>query len=272
MPMTPPLPLRRRSLLALLAATPFSHVAHATAPTTLRIGIMAGEDEDIWRIAAVHAAQAGLMLKVVTFSDYNAPNEALADHELDANAFQHGPFLSAQIAARGYRIVAVGNTYFSPIGLYSSRWKSVRDLPGGAVIGVPNDPSNEGRALHLLESLGLFTLTPSAGLLPTALDIADNPRNVTIKELDAGMVGRALPDLDAAVVNTDWALKAGIQVSRQRIGQEALAGNPYVNFIAVNAQDEHAPWVAPLVHAFQQPDVRQGILDVYHGAIVPAWG
>lgn len=262
----------RRSVLGLLAAAPIPRIAGATTLTTLRIGIMAGEDEDVWRAVAAHAAQCGLALKIVPFSDYNAPDEALAEHELDANAFQHRPFLSAQIAAHGYNIVAVGDTYFSPIGLYSSRWKSVRDLPAGATIGVPNDPSNEGRALHLLEALGLITLNPSAGLLPTALDIADNPRNLSVKELDAGIVGRTLPDLDAAIVNTDWAFKSGIQVDRQRIGQETLAGNPYVNFIAVNAQDAHAPWVASLTNAFHQPDVRKAILDIYHGAIVPAWG
>jgi D-methionine transport system substrate-binding protein len=276
--MIAPPPLRRRALLALLAATPLAAVATSlpgvarAAPKTLRIGIMAGEDEDVWRAVAAHAAQSGLTLKIVTFSDYNAPDEALAEHELDANAFQHAPFLAAQVAAHGYRIVRAGDTYFSPIGVYSSRWTSLKDLPAGAVIGVPNDPSNEGRALHLLESLGLFTLSPSAGLLPTALDIADNPRNLSIKELDAGIVGRTLPDLDAAVVNTDWALKSGIKVDRQRIGQESLAGNPYVNFIAVNAEDAHAPWVAPLVAAFHQPDVRKIILDLYHGANVPAWG
>ena len=237
----------------------------------LRIGIMAGEDEDVWRLVAAHAASSGLTLKVSTFSDYNAPDEALAEHELDANAFQHRPFLEAQIAAHGYRIVPAGDTYLSPIGLYSNRWSSVAALPHGATIGVPNDPSNEGRALRLLETLGLIRLSASAGALPTALDIADNPRGLTVRELDAGIVGRALQDLDAAVVNTDWAVKSGIDVTRRRIGQEALQGNPYVNFIAVNETDARAPWVAKLVAAFHQPDVRQKILALYHGAILPAW-
>lgn len=261
----------RRAFLGLLATAPLLRVARAAEQKTLRIGIMSGEDEDIWRLIATHAAQAGLTLKIVTFSDYNAPDEALAEHELDANAFQHGPFLEAQKAAHGYGIVPVGNTYFSPIGLYSTRWPSVAALPKGAVIGVPNDPSNEGRALRLLEVLGLIKLAPSAGLLPTALDITDNPRDLSVKELDAGIVGRTLPDLDAAVVNTNWAFKSGIQVDKQRIGQETLANNPYVNFVAVNAEDAKAAWIAPLMNAVHQPDVRQAILDIYHNAIVPAW-
>ena len=265
-------PLSRRSVLALISTAPLTvNFAHAEAQKTIRVGIMAGEDEDVWRVAAENAAKAGLLLKIIPFSDYNAPNEALQQHELDANAFQHGPFLEAQKKARNYTIVPVGNTYFAPISLYSTRWKSPSDLPQNAKIGVPNDPSNEGRALHLLQSLGVIKLSDNAGLTPTALDIADNPGNITIQELDAGMVGRALPDLDAAVVNTDWALKAGIDVKKDSIGNEGLKDNPYINFIAVNEADKNAPWVATLVKSYQQPNVHKALTDVYHGAIVPGW-
>ncbi|AXY23915.1 MAG: MetQ/NlpA family ABC transporter substrate-binding protein [Komagataeibacter hansenii] len=268
------LSMNRRTLLhvlgggALACAIPRARAADARR---LRIGIMAGEDEDIWRKVAANAAKDGLTLEIVTFSDYNTPNEALSEHDIDANAFQHGPFLQAQIEARGYRIVAAGNTYFSPIGLYSSRWHAVSDLPKGAVIGLPNDPSNEGRALHLLQHLGLVSLSPDAGLLPTALDVTENPHDLNFRELDAGIVGRTLADLDAAIVNTNWAFKAGIDIEKQRIGEESLDNNPYVNFIAVNESDAHAPWVATLVNAVHQPDVRQAILSIYHGAVVPAW-
>lgn len=271
--MTPARPSRRflLGLLALLPATTAAAADPGAGARTLRIGIMAGEDEDVWRLIAAHAAQAGLKLKIITFSDYNGPDEALAEHELDANAFQHGPYLKAQNDAHGFHIVPVADTYVSPIGLYSARWPSVAALPHGAVIGVPNDPTNEGRALRLLEKLGVVKVSASAGLLPTAIDITDNPRGVTIKELDAGIVGRTLPDLDAAVVNTDWAFKSGIPVDRQRIAQEAAANSPYVNFVAVNAEDAHAAWVAPLVAAVHQPDVRQAIITLYHDTIIPAW-
>ncbi|MBA5727969.1 metal ABC transporter substrate-binding protein [Bombella sp. TMW2.1889] len=237
---------------------------------TLKIGIMSGEDEDIWRTVSQNAAQRGLTLKIIPFSDYNTPNEALSEHDVDANAFQHRPFLDAQIKAHGYKIVPVGDTYFQPIGLYSRKWHSVNDIPPNARIGIPNDPSNEGRALHVLETLGLIRLPSDSGLFPTALDITDNPRNLSIEELDAGVVGRSLPDLDAAVVNMDWARKAGI-TEQERIGVEGLQHNPYVNFISVNESDAGADWVKPLVESYHQPNVRQVILDIYHGTVTPAW-
>lgn len=241
------------------------------ASQVVRVGIMAGEDEDVWPVVAANAAKDGLELRLITFSDYNAPNEALAEHELDANAFQHGPFLDAQNKAKGYTIVPVGHTYVAPIGLYSTRWKSVEALPDKAVIGVPNDPTNEGRALLLLQKLGLIKLAADAGNTPTALDITENPRNISIRELDAGVVGRALTDLDAAVINTDWAKKVGVDIEKTRIAREATENNPYTCIIAVNEADKSAPWVAKLVNAYQQPNVRQALDKAFHGAVLPSW-
>jgi D-methionine transport system substrate-binding protein len=241
------------------------------AGQTVHVGIMSGEDEDIWRVVAANAAKHGITVKLTTFSDYTQPNEALAQHDLDANSFQHKPYLDAQIAARHYDIVPVGFTYVQPIGLYSRKLKSVAALPRNATIGVPNDPSNEGRALLLLQANGLIKLRPDVGLLPTARDISDNPKHVQIKELDAGIVGRAIDDVDAAVVNTDWAIKAGIRIPQERIAQEKVPGNPYRNFIAVNAKDANAAWVKTLVDSYQQANVASSILTVYHGATLPAW-
>lgn len=268
--------IRRKAAGAMLA-TLFTGLglAHAidsvAAEQTIRVGIMSGEDEDVWRVVSANAAQHGLKIKITTFSDYTQPNEALSTHDLDANSFQHKPYLDAQIKARGYTIVPVGYTYVQPIGLYSRKVHSVDALRHGAVIGVPNDPSNEGRALLLLQAQGLIKLRADRGLLPTARDIADNPKDLQIKELDAGIVGRAIDDLDAAVVNTDWAIKSGIKIPQERIAQEKTDGNPYRNFIAVNARDANAPWVQELVTSYQQPNVAQAILKVYHGATLPAW-
>nr|WP_175226017.1 MetQ/NlpA family lipoprotein [Paraburkholderia humisilvae] len=250
-----------------LATLQFAHAAEKT----LRVGIMSGEDEDVWRVVAANAAKHGLTIKVTAFSDYTQPNEALSVHDLDANSFQHKPYLDAQIKARGYRIVPVGFTYVQPIGLYSRKVKSVAALPDGATIGVPNDPSNEGRSLLLLQAQGLIALRADVGLLPTARDIAKNPKHIHIKELDAGIVGRAIDDLDAAVVNTDWAVKSGIRIPDERIAQEQVSGNPYRNFIAVNEKDANATWVHALVESYQQPNVAAEIQSVYHGATLPAW-
>ncbi|MEX3957502.1 MetQ/NlpA family ABC transporter substrate-binding protein [Trinickia sp. EG282A] len=238
---------------------------------TVRVGIMSGEDEDVWRVVAANAAKHGVTVTLTTFSDYTQPNEALAQHDLDANSFQHKPYLDAQIAARHYEIVPVGFTYVQPIGLYSRKVQSVTALPQNATIAVPNDPSNEGRALLLLQANGLIKLKPDVGLLPTARDIADNPKHIRIRELDAGIVGRAIDDVDAAVVNTDWAIKAGIRIPQERIAQEKVERNPYRNFIAVNGKDAKAPWVKALVDSYQQPNVASAILTVYRGATLPAW-
>ena len=269
--------MNKRNLLKTALATVVFGLGVATsqlslaAPQTLRVGIMSGEDEDVWRVVAANAAKQGLTIKITTFSDYTQPNEALSEHDLDANSFQHKPYLDAQIKARGYTIVPVGYTYVQPIGLYSRKVKSVADLPDGATIAVPNDPSNEGRSLLLLQAQHVITLRADVGLLPTARDIADNPKHIHIKELDAGIVGRAIGDVDAAVINTDWAVKAGIKIPQERIAQEQVTGNPYRNFLAVNAKDANAPWVHALVQSYQQPNVAAEILSVYHGATLPAW-
>ncbi len=171
---------------------------------------MSGEDEDVWRVVTTEAAKKGLKIETVVFNDYTQPNEALERGEVDANAFQHQPYLDNQIKQHGYHIVRVGYTGVWPIGLYTKKYKTVADLPKGAVIGVPNDPSNEGRALRVLQNEGVIKLKDGTGILATTADIVENPKNVEIKELDAGIVGRSIDDLDAAVVNTDWALKSGL--------------------------------------------------------------
>ena len=243
----------------------------AMADQTVRVGIMGGEDEDVWKVVAAQAQTQGLTVKTVIFSDYTQPNEALERGDVDANAFQHKPYLDNQIKTRGYHIVPVGYTAVWPIGLYSHKVHSVADLPKGAVIGVPNDPSNEGRALLVLQRVGLIKLRDGTGILATSTDIVDNPKGIKIKELDAGIVGRSIDDLDAAVVNTDWALKSGLKPEKDRIAQEPLADNPYRNFIAVKAGHESDPWVKRLVAAYQNDDVKQALAKVYHGTGLPAW-
>ena len=267
---------RRAGLAALAAAalTVFAGAslspARAADKSELKVGIMAGEDEDVWRAAAAEAGKAGLKLDLVVFNDYTQPNEALERGEIDANAFQHKPYLDNQIAQNGYHIVIAGYTGVWPIGLYSKTIKSVAELPAGAKIGVPNDPSNEGRALKVLDQQGVIRLKPGTGILATVADIAENPKKVEVTELDAGVVGRAIDDLDGAVVNTDWALKAGLGPDN-RIAQEAIADNPYRNFIAVRAADAEAPWVKALVASYQNPTVKAVFDKVYKGTGISAY-
>ena len=268
--------IRRRSLVgaALAGLVAFAGLASATpalAAETICVGIVGGEDEDLWKVVAAEAAKKGLTIKTVVFNDYTQPNEALERGDVDANAFQHKPYLDNQIKTRGYHITPVGYTAVWPIGLYSHKVRSVADIPKGAVIGIPNDPSNEGRALNVLQGAGLIKLKPGTGILATTADIADNPKGLAIKELDAGVVGRSIDDLTAAVVNTDWALKSGLKPETDRIAQEPLADNPYRNFIAVKTGHENDPWVKILVASYQNDAVRQALAKVYRGTGLPAW-
>jgi D-methionine transport system substrate-binding protein len=258
--------LGRRSLLAGLAVAPVA----ARAEETLRIGVMSGEPEVLMERVAAEALERGLRLKIVAFSDYMLPNEALDRGELDANAFQHRPYLENQVKTRGYRIVPIADTIVLPLGLYSRKVKSVAELPRGARIGIPNDPSNGGRALNLLATLGVLRLREGAGILPTPLDIVDNPLGVRVVELDAGIVARSLEDLQAGTVNTDWAQKTGLG-QELRIGTEPVEGNPYRNVIAVRAGTENDPRFKTLVAAYHSEPIREFILARYKGLQLPAW-
>jgi len=268
--------LTRRASLAAIAASTFALVAF-TAPVasfaedkSIKVGIMSGEDEDVWRVVTTEAAKNGLKIETVVFNDYTQPNEALERGEIDANAFQHKPYLDNQVEQHGYHIVPVGYTAVWPIGLYSKKHKTVAEIGEGATIGVPNDPSNEGRALRVLQNEGIIKLKDGTGILATVTDIAENPKNVEIKELDAGVVGRAIEDLDAAVVNTDWALKSGLSAD-DRIAQEPIADNPYRNFIAVKQGSENEAWVKTLVSSYQNDAVKAEFDKVYKGTGVSAY-
>ncbi|MDL2405219.1 MetQ/NlpA family lipoprotein [Rhizobium calliandrae] len=266
---------RRTGLAALIASAIAIFGLTAATPSfaadkTIKVGIMSGEDEDVWRVVATQAAKKGLKIEAVVFNDYTQPNEALERGEVDANAFQHQPYLDNQIKQHGYHIVRVGYTGVWPIGLYTRKYKSVADLPKGAVIGVPNDPSNEGRALRVLQNEGVIKLKDGTGILATTGDIVENPKNIDIKELDAGIIGRSIDDLDAAVVNTDWALKSGLS-PKDRIAQEPIDGNPYRNFIAVKQGSENEVWVKTLVASYQNDTVKAEFDKVYKGTGLSAY-
>jgi D-methionine transport system substrate-binding protein len=267
---------RRSGLAVLVAAAVATFALTAPAPalaedkTSIKVGIISGEDEDVWRVVTSEAAKNGLTVETVVFNDYTQPNEALERGEIDANAFQHLPYLENQIKTHGYKIVPVGYTGVWPIGLYSKKIAAVGDFAEGAVIGVPNDPSNEGRALRVLENEGLIKLKDGVGILATIADIAENPKKLEIKELDAGIVGRSVDDLDAAVVNTDWALKSGL-TPENRIAQEPVADNPYRNFIAVREGAENEAWVKTLVAAYQNDVVKAEFDRVFKGTGISAY-
>ena len=264
----------RRTLLAGTAAALLALCGPAIAQDKqrLKVGISVGNAEQIFAVVKKVAAQQGLQMDVVVFNDYQLPNAALAAGDLDANAFQHQPFLDNQNKARGFDIVPVGLTVTAPLGFYSRKIKSIDALPEGATVGVQNDPSNGNRALLLLQSAGLITLKPEAVKNNTAtpLDVVGNPRKLKLIALDAAQLPRALDDLTIASINNDYAEKAGLSLAKDAVIKEAPKG-PYANLIAVRRADQDKPWAKRLVAAYQSPEVRQFIDTQFNGALVPAF-
>ena len=244
--------------------------AGMAAAEDIKIGVSPGEHAEILEQVAPIAAAKGLNLDIVEFSDYVVPNTALADGDLQANSFQHLPYLENQIKDRGYDLVVVAKTITTPMGVYSSKLKSLGELADGATVAIPNDPTNGGRALLVLAEQGLITVNPDTGLVPTPLDITGNPKNLEFAELDAAQLPRALQDADAAVINTNYALDAGLSPKNDAIAMEK-ADSPYANVIVVRAGDEGQPWVKTLVEAYHSPEIKSFIETKYEGAVIPAW-
>ena len=241
------------------------------AQTRLKVGVSGGDGELIWAKVKDVAKQKGLDIQVIVFNDYLLPNAALDGGDLDANAFQHKPFLDNQIKTRGYKIAAIANTIVEPIGMYSLKVKSVSGLGEGAQVGIPNDPSNGGRALLLMQHAGLIKLRSGTGSTPSVRDVSDNPHKFKFRELDAAQLPRALSDLDAAVINTNYALQARLRPGRDSIAIESGIDNPYGNVIAVRSADVDKPVFKTLIAAYQNEEVRQFILKQFDGAILPVF-
>jgi D-methionine transport system substrate-binding protein len=270
--------MQRRNILKALSAVVAgaaiftSFGAHAD-DKVIKVGTIGGPDAQIWEVVTKVAKREGLNVKVVEFNDYVQPNAALDAGDLDANSFQHQPYLDSQVKQRGYKIVNAGLTYISPLGIYSKKLKSLKDLAQGAKIAVPNDPSNENRALLLLQAQGVIKLKDGAGTNgnnATPLDVAENPKKIKLVELDAAQLPRSLSDVDAAAINTNFALAAGLQPTKDAIALEDIR-SPYANLIAVRAQDKDKPWVKKLVAAYQSEDVRQFIKTQFKGSVVPSF-
>ncbi|WP_342620552.1 MetQ/NlpA family ABC transporter substrate-binding protein [Rhodoferax sp. GW822-FHT02A01] len=233
----------------------------------LKIGVTAGPHAQIFEQVKKILEKDGLKIQIVEFTDYIQPNAALAAGDLDANSYQHKPFLDQQIKDRGYRFVNVGYTVNFPIGLYSKKVKSLAELKEGARFGIPNDPTNGGRVLLVLQDKGLIKVKPEAGLKATPLDAIENPKKLKFVELDAAQLPRSLDDLDAAAINTNYALSAGLQPGRDAIAQESPK-SPYVNLIAVREQDKDKPWVAKIVKAYQSEEIRKYLQTEFKGAVL----
>ena len=236
----------------------------------IKVGVTPGEHAQIMEKVKDVAAKKGLNIEILEFSDYVVPNQALDAGELEANSFQNQPYLDNQVKDRGFKIESVGLTVNFPLGIYSSKYKSWAEIPDGATVSIQNDPTNGGRALLVLASKGLIKVKPDAGLKVTPADVIENPKNIQFAELEAAQLPRALDDVDAAVINTNYASQAGLNPKKDAVAIESEK-SPYANVIAVRAEDKDKPWVKTLVESYQSPSVKAFILDKFTGSVIPSW-
>lgn len=252
---------------AALGAALFASAAEAKV---YKLGVTQGPHEQVAEFVKSELAKQGVEIQVVGFSDYVLPNQALNDGDLDINSFQHQPYLDNQVKDRGYDLVSVGKNILLPMGIYSNKVKKLDELKKGDTVGLPNDPTNGGRALLLLQAAGLIKVDPKAGLRAAPADVTDNPKGLKFVELDAAQLPRAIPDLVAAAVNTNYAVQAGLVPARDALLVED-ANSPYANVIAVKTANKDADWVKAIVAAYHTEATRKFILDTFKGSIVPAF-
>jgi D-methionine transport system substrate-binding protein len=248
----------------------FSLVAcNKPSPNTLVVGAIAGPETELIETAReVAKNKYDIDVKIISFNDYNLPNEALQDGSLDANVYQHLPYLQAAVKAHHYNLEAIGRTFVYPVGIYSKKFKELSDLPEKAVIAVPNDPSNELRALQLLEKAHLITLKNNDG--SGLKDIAKNPHHFQFKEMDAAQLPRVLPDVDAAVINTTFALPAGLTPSRDALFTEDK-DSPYANIIVIRSDSPKKVQLELFVKALNSDEVKTKAKTLFGDAAIPAW-
>jgi D-methionine transport system substrate-binding protein len=256
--------------------TPFIVLAAAAllatpaAAETIRVGVTAGPHAEIMEKVVPEAKKLGLDIKIIEFTDYVIPNQALANGDIEANSFQHEPYLKNQIAKTNWKLTTVGLTIATPMGFYSKKFKKFEDVPTGAQVAIQNDPSNSARSLRLLHDNGIIKLRDGAGVTAGLTEIVDNPKKLKFIELDAAQLPRSLPDVDVAAVNNNYALQAGLDPIKDSILKEKN-DSPWVNILVVREQDKDKPWVKTFVSAYQSPSVKQFIADKFKGAYVAAW-
>ncbi|MFA0084347.1 MetQ/NlpA family lipoprotein [Vibrio sp. 10N.261.51.F12] len=238
---------------------------------SIKVGVMAGAEAQVAEVAAKVAKEKyNLDVELVTFTDYVTPNAALDDGSIDLNAFQHKPYLDQQVADRGYKLTVAGNSFVYPIAGYSKQVTSIDDIAEGARIAVPNDPTNLGRSLLLLEQQGLITLREGAGLQATVRDIVENPKNITIVELDAAQLPRSLDDVALSIINTTYASSIDLTPEKDGVFVEN-SESPYVNLIVAREDNVNLENVQNFVKAYQTEEVFNAASEIFKGGVVKGW-
>ena len=260
---------RRIILATALAAVTFSTPALAQQNQVVRIGASPGPHAEILEKVKPIAAKNGLDLKIIEFSDYVVPNQALAAGELEANSFQNQPYLDNQVKDRGFKLVSVGLTVNFPLGIYSSKYKSWAEVPDGATVAIQNDPTNGGRSLLLLQDKGAIKLKDGVGFKPTVADIVSNPKKLKIIEIEAAQTPRSLADVAAAAINTNYAVDAKIEPTSAILREDPKG--PYVNLIAVREADKDKPWVKALLASYHTPEIKAFVAERFKGSVLAGW-
>jgi D-methionine transport system substrate-binding protein len=236
----------------------------------IRIGATPVPHSEILEIVKDDFEKLGYKLEIVEFTDYVTPNLALNDGEIDANFFQHVPYMEKFAKDRNLKLISAGNIHVEPFGLYSKKYKTIEEFPTKSVIAIPNDPSNGGRALLLLEEKGLIKLDPNAGLNATELDVVENPKKFVFKALEAAQLPRILADVDGALINGNYALESGLNPVKDSILLEG-ANSPYANIITVTEENKDSEKTKAILQVLQSEKVKNFILNKYNGGVVPAF-
>lgn len=237
----------------------------------ITVGATAGPHAEVVEAAAQEAAKNGLKVNVKEFSDYITPDQALADGDLDLVVYQHEPFLKNFNEQHGTHLVSIGKAILMRMGIYSNQYKDVKDIPDGAVISIPNDPTNEGRGLQLLETAGLIKLKEGVVMKATPADIVENPKHLQFNELEAAQLPRSLDDVAASVITMNYVMSAGLSPKDQGIFLEAKDTPLAVMIIAAREKDQDQPAYKKFVQAYQSDSVKKFIAEKYKGTIEPSW-
>lgn len=260
-----------KKLFSLVALSSLVLTACDDKTEKLKVGVISGPEHEVMEVAAKVAKEKYHRdVELVVFTDYATPNEALNKGDLDVNAFQHKPYLDKQIADKGYKLTPVGNTFVYPIAAYSKKIKSIDELKDGDKIAVPNDPTNLGRSLILLEKQGLIKLKDSNNLLATRVDIIENPKNLDIQEIDAPLLPRTLDDVAFSIINTTYAGQIGLTPTKDGIFVEDKE-SPYVNLIVSRDDNKDKEIVKDFVKAYQSDEVFNKANEVFKGGMVKGW-
>lgn len=235
----------------------------------VKIGVV-GENNNEWKATAKRLEKEGIKLTLVKFADYTLPNRALNDGEIDINSFQHQAYLKSDSEEHGYDLVSVGNTYIAVMGAYSDKIKTMDELKEGDTIAIPNDPTNGGRALKLVEKAGVIKLDPSKGYIPTVRDITENPKNIKFYEVDAGNTPSLIPDVAVSIINSNYANDNNLDPLKDSIFTDVTGeldqNNPYINIVAAKSDKKDDENIKKVIKAYQVKETAEILLKEYKGS------